>query len=379
MKLKLLHIVKDEKFIDGAFSLFETDDRVDNTYIIVGEKQDLKYVKCTRIQFVPVEKLFSYIHKFNVILIHSLPVLPLHLLPKISEDIKIVWFAWGYDIYKKPYDIIPLELLGNETKRNTAWERLKIRLHCSYYTKKSYVRKHLKSALSRIDYFSGVFPYEMDLIKNNHPEFKAFPLDFYYGAKDFFIPEQPATKIIHGKKNIIIGNSADITGNHLDVLKRMSTIDIDKDAKIIIPLSYGGSSSYIEKVERKAQALSPGNIYSLRSFLPIDEYLGLISNCRTAVFAHERQQASDNIFMQMIYGARVYMSETSAAFSYLKSIGLKVYSLQNELDLFNEEMSDEDVLTNRKILSSLYSPSKLINRIQVINTTLSQAINNVSI
>ncbi len=64
------------------------------------------------------------------------------------------------------------------------------------------------------------------------------------------------------------------------------------------------------------------------------------------------------------------MSETSMAYAYLKSIGLKVYSLQSDLNLFNDEMDEEDILTNRRILSEQYSSSKLINRVQVIYSKL---------
>jgi hypothetical protein len=88
------------------------------------------------------------------------------------------------------------------------------------------------------------------------------------------------------------------------------------------------------------------------------------------VFEHERQQASDNIFMQLLYGERVYMSETSEAYTYLKSIGLKIYSLQRDLSLFNVEMTDEDILNNRSVLSNHYSSSKLVERVRTINSTI---------
>lgn len=374
MKLKILHIVIDDKFIDGAISLFETDDRVENTYAIIGGNEPYKYIKYGNIVKVELDKVLDMISQFDVVVIHSLPAIPLKMIEKIPNHIKVVWYAWGYDIYEKPYDIVPVNLLGIETRRHTKLLRLKRFFDWRYQRGVLNVLRHLKKALSRIDYFSGVFPYEIDMVKAAHPEFRAIPLDFYYGSKDFFIPETPTTEIRHGKKNIIIGNSANPTGNHLDVLKTISNNVIEDDVKIIIPLSYGGMPQYLETVKRTAEKIAPGNVCSLTSYVPFNEYINLISNCRVAIFAHERQQASDNIFLQMIYGARVYMSETSAAFYYLKSIGLKVYSLQSELHLFNVEMSDEDVMCNRKVLSARYSSSKLRDRIIAINTTLIKAL-----
>jgi hypothetical protein len=92
-----------------------------------------------------------------------------------------------------------------------------------------------------------------------------------------------------------------------------------------------------------------------------------------AIYAHNRQQASDNIFLQLIYGAKVYMPETSLAYHYLKKIGLKVFSLEHDIGSWDEEISDADVMENRRILSSLYSSSKLLERIKKINDILIKA------
>lgn len=370
MKYKAVHIVFDDKFIDGAISLFESDDRINNTYIIIGEERVCKYIKNTNVQYVPQSHALEYINQFDIVVLHSLPTLPIEMIHLIDKRIKVIWYAWGYDIYENPYNLIPLRLFGPETRKATTYERFRRRIELSHYRKWFRIRRYIKSAISRIDYFSGVFPYEIDLIKRYNPEFKAFPLDFYYGSTSFFIPEKPSTFIKHKKHNIIIGNSADPAGNHLEVLKLLSSIEISKESKIIIPLSYGGSTRYVNKVESKANHIAPGQVESLKKYLPLNEYIELISNCRTAVFAHERQQASDNIFLQLLYGARVYLSETSAAYDYLKSIGLRVFSLQNELKLFNVELSDDEVYENRRILSERYSSSKLIQRIRAIDDIL---------
>lgn len=371
MKLQIIHLAYDDKFIDGALSLFNADDRVENRCIIIRKEKPLKYIKSSCVSYVDKDAALNLINNSDVVIIHSLPTIPLSIVSKIRKETKVVWFAWGYDIYTKPLTLIPLKLFGPVTKQKTRYFRFRSLISRSYVQSRWNVIKYIESVLSRIDYFSGVFPYEIELLKKCHPEFKAASLDFYYGSTDFFISDTPPLEIKHGKKNVIVGNSADMTNNHLDVLKILSTIDIDKDSKIIIPLSYSYDyKAYVKKVEDEAEKIAPGQIVSLRTYLPFDEYIKLISNCRTAVFAHERQQASDNIFLQMIYGARVYMSETSDAYSYLKSMGLKVYSLQNEIDLFNIEMTDEDVMINREILSSLYSTTKLIERVKKINTQI---------
>ena len=84
--------------------------------------------------------------------------------------------------------------------------------------------------------------------------------------------------------------------------------------KCIIPLSYCGSNEYKNEIEQRAKELFKDNLVSLRSYLPMNEYLNLISKCKTAIYLHNRQQASDNIFMQLNFGARVFMSSKSEMF-----------------------------------------------------------------
>lgn len=371
MKLKLLHIVTDDKFIDGAISLFECDERVDNNYIIIGKECPFKYIKCEKVHFVSDSNALDAINRFDAVVIHSLPAIPLSIIGKINNHIKVVWFAWGYDIYEKPYNFIPQNLYGPRTKKYLWLSFLKRTLFKIRKNEKEQEVKRFKEVfLRRIDYFSGVFPYEVDLLKQYHPLFHAQGVDFYYGSTTFFIPEDPDTNIVHGKKNIIIGNSGNPTGNHLDALSSLSSVSLDNDTKIIIPLSYGGTDRYNLKVEKEFNKIAPGRVLILRNYMPFNEYIDIISSCRAAIFAHERQQASDNIFLQMMYGARVYLSESSYAYKYLKEIGFSIFSYQNDIRLLNKELSEEEVMNNRRLLSSLYASSKLINRVKNIITTL---------
>ena len=370
MKLRIIHIVTDDKFIDGAITLFDSDDRVDNKYVVIGNETSFKYIKSDKVVFISVNDAIDVINSFDVVILHSLPAIPLRLIEHIDKRVKVVWFAWGYDIYEDPYNFIPISLYGPRTKRYLLPGIIKDRLFFSKNITKQEVEKFKNTFLERVDYFSGVFPYERELLRCYQPSFNAKGLDFYYGSTNFFIPESSEESIIHGKKNIIIGNSGNPTGNHLDVLVTLSKIKMDGEAKLIIPLSYGGSERYKCIVEKHANRLAPNRVVCLRNYLPIDEYLGIISSCRTAIFAHERQQASDNIFLQMLYGARVFLSETSQAYDYLKKIGFCVYALQKDYSLINNELSDEEVLNNRRLLSSLYSSSKLISRVKKINTVL---------
>lgn len=372
--MKVAHFVVDDKFIDGAISLFESDNRVVNQYFIVQKrKTQFGYLKSTNVIRVSQFEILKKIKGFDVVVLHSFSVIPVYMIALIPKHIKVVWLAWGHDLYEGFFrNIIPTNLYDNETKKFLKRQKRKISLKITLkLVVNSILHKlFLNSALKRVDYFSGVFPYECDEVKRFHNDFKAVPLDFYYGSVDFFIPENPEKIVKHNKCNVILGNSGNATNNHLDVLSLLKAYNCSINGQLIIPLSYGCSHEYANTVYDAANCIYPNKVNALKSFMPLKEYLELTSNCRVAIYAHKRQQASDNIFLQLIYGAKVYMTEKSLAYHYLKRMGLKIFSLENDLTSFNEDISDSDVFKNRRILSACYSSSKLINRIIEMNNVL---------
>lgn len=370
--MKYLHCLKDEKFLDGAISLFEEDKRVVNTYVLFirdAKNYSFRFIKNSLAQKQEIDTFLLSLKDFDVVILHSLTSIPIELIPQIPNKIKVVWLMWGFDFYNK--EILNKDLYYPFTKRTL---KLRHRSSLLKWISTKFINKQLyKKALNRIDYFSGVFPYEFDLFKHldRYPNLKAKPLDFYYGSTSFFVPEIPQTSICNSHSNVIIGNSADPANNTLDVFELlMNTLDTQTIDSIIVPLSYGRNKDFIQCVKIKGIKLWGEKFKALDGFLPLEDYLKLISNCKCAIFFHERQQASDNVLMQLLYGARVFMSESSLMYQYLKKQGYQIYSLQKDIHLINNPLSDKEVMQNRILLSNNYSSSKLIERIRIINDTI---------
>ena len=304
--MKILHCVTDDKFIDGAIALYDKDTRVENTWVHFVKENSchLVYVKSTRVMICNIDKFDMLLANVDVVILHSLPSLPIENILAIPKNIKVVWYAWGYDMYDGWNPLIPLKLYLPKTleiykaitKAPTPFKALKRKIKELIY-KNQYV-----SILQRIDYFSGVFPYEYSLIKKKYSRFRAIPLDYYYASPDFFIKDTCPTDMTNNFRNIMIGNSANITNNHADVLEFVNKyVNLSKQDKIILPLSYAGPQEYINIVKEIASSTlgAKATIVPLESYLPIDEYWDLASNCRIAIYAHVRQQASDNIFYKV--------------------------------------------------------------------------------
>ena len=375
--MKILHCVTDDKFIDGAIALYDKDTRVENTWVHFVKENSchLVYVKSTRVMICNIDKFDMLLANVDVVILHSLPSLPIENILAIPKNIKVVWYAWGYDMYDGWNPLIPLKLYLPKTleiykaitKAPTPFKALKRKIKELIY-KNQYV-----SILQRIDYFSGVFPYEYSLIKKKYSRFRAIPLDYYYASPDFFIKDTCPTDMTNNFRNIMIGNSANITNNHADVLEFVNKyVNLSKQDKIILPLSYGGPQEYINIVKEIASSTlgAKATIVPLESYLPIDEYWDLASNCRIAIYAHVRQQASDNIFYQIMIGAKVYFTNKSQAYEYLKSIGLLIYSMEDDYATINTGLTIEEIMHNRKILTNYYSASTHIERMKNINSIL---------
>lgn len=373
--MKILHCVTDDKFIDGAISLYDEDNRVENRWVhFVNEKKHyLTYIKSKKVEVLNIDSFLDVLEGYDVVILHSLPSLPVEQINSIPDKIKIVWYAWGYDLYDGWNPLIPLSLYlpltqkihHQFTKAPTIAKAIKRKI------KTWILPSEYESILSKIDYFSGVFPYEYDLIKKKYAKFRALPVDFYYASVDFFIKDTCPFEISNKMQNVMLGNSANITNNHADVLKIIENhITIPEGGKVIIPLSYGGTLEYVNIVKGMAYNLLGDKALILDTYMPIERYWALASNCKIAIYAHVRQQASDNIFYQIMSGAKVYFTKKSAAFTYLKSLGLKVYSLEDDILTINDPISHDEIIDNRKILTKFYSVSTHIRRVKKINTII---------
>lgn len=366
--MKILHCLWDDKFMDGTIRVYESDKRQLNEFVLITENPEgysFKYIKSPLAKVISLNQFVTQVNNYDVIVLHSFACLDNKTISKIPRNIKVVWYSWGFDIYSGHYPIVPLDLYYRETKIFVDSQKTNIGIKNKLFELKE--RFTLEKALERVDYFSGVFPYEFGLIKKYHSRFKARLVDFYYGDVNFFIKDTISNDVEHGKSSVIIGNSADPRNNHHDALTILSKIKLPKESNIIIPLSYAGSSEYIQWVKKYAETLFPGRVKALLNYLPLQEYLDLTSHCKVAIFYHERQQASDNIFMQMMYGAKVYMSETSLAYQYLKEEGFVVFSLQSEFNTLFDDISDDIVMKNRRLLCEKYSEHTIRERVLNIN------------
>ncbi len=364
-----LHILPDEKIINRTITYFENVWSKRNKYIIIIPKQR-KYCKfvdanisdqifVTHFDTIDFWQVIGNINDYSSIIIHYLTLEASRFILKINHP-NILWIEWGADLYNsfllrrgfKLYsydgDKFPIcsKLIDNGLKflKNIkGYKNFKIRYNSVF----------------RIRYFIPDSMYdEYPLFLKYYPEFRHLKYKnfFYYPIED--IIENQKLVLRCSGSSILVGNSASRTNNHLDVLKKLSDINVANE--IVIPLSYGGKNSYIKKVSSKATKLFNGHLRLLNDFMPLSEYNKILLNSSFFIFANCRQEAVGNILFTLYIGGKVFLRESNPLYKFYKDLGLIIFSYDCiDEKSFDKELNTEDYLNNKLILEQTYSREKL--------------------
>lgn len=244
---------------------------------------------------------------------------------------KCYWVMWGADlyVYNKPRDRF----------------RDKVR---------HYIRKKIYSNLGHfITYIKG--DYELAKkwydAKDEYHECFMYPSNLY---KEYDIKPKAHTTI-----NIQLGNSADTTNNHIDVLKQLAKYK-DEDIKIFTPLSYG-NQEYAKEVIAYGNKIFEDKFVALTEFMPFNKYLEFLGDIDIAIFAHKRQQAMGNTITLLGLGKKVYMRSDITPWQLFKDIDVKVYDVANiAIDLITEE----EKIDNKQKIKEYFSKENYLKQLQ---------------
>lgn len=377
-KFKICNIATDEKFIDGAIeSLDLFSDKWDMQWIVCNiNYQGLKFIKRypDRVTKVSEDRVIDYIveNEFDALILHSFCVISPSVIIKIPNNIKVFWFGWGYDIYNFPAQKPFLKWNLYKPLTNRYINPSFYKIFRQFASKIKFVLKGknrvYEKALNRIDYFAGVVELEYDLLKRN-PKFKAQKVVFSYSSLAGLKSHENYEKF--NANNILVGNSAAATNNHLDFLEYLKQIDLN-GKKVIMPLSYAGSADYVNTVIKCYKNALGDNVIPLTDFMPFDEYKRYILSCSASVFFMERQQAMGNIGSALKYGCKVYLSKKNPVYQYYKDLGMTIFTVESDFNNSNISipLTDVEIEQNRTILKKLHDYDAYIGKLNTIYEAL---------
>lgn len=162
----------------------------------------------------------------------------------------------------------------------------------------------------------------------------------------------------HGQ-NILLGNSASETNNHLEMFGILSKHDL-KSRKVIVPLSYGNSEYRLNIIDAGKRVLRDAFV-PLVDYMPLNEYSSIMASCSVVIMNHLRQQALGNIGTALYQGAHVFLDPSNPAYQFFKEKKAVVHSTQNLLSdsLPLTGLNDEEISQNRAVLESFWGQEQV--------------------
>lgn len=315
-KIVILHVIDDQKFISYCKATFQIKD-LENLFIKSQElHEDHQLIKIA-----------------DVLIIHYLQNNLAYFLLNSSLPIPVIWFCWGGDVFD--LGIFYNNFVFGKTKR------LRVRLAFQNnfavgirtLAKTLFPRvfnmdkttRTIIDAINKVDVVVPVMPGDYQLLKK---VFKIKPALFHLNyVNPIFEQENQGIK----SNNILVGNSANFTSNHLEAIDRLSKMDLG-NRKIIIPLNYGDefSRNYVCQYAKKK---IPNNVECITEFLPFKDYQKVLFTCSIVIMNHLRQQAVGNIVQAILNGANVYLNRSSTVYQFLKEQDFKISEMDELTEL----------------------------------------------
>ena len=316
-----VHLMHNQKFIMPFINFVNTHfDQGSQLFVIVGGRSESEFpivryenvvvLDRSALRYWNILNYFStlknILFKSNRIIIHSL------YFPRISHFLfinkvflkKCYWIMWGGDFY--------------------------------FPEKQSWFKKQvIKKIRHFITYLKGDFELAQKWYgtTGEYHECFMYPSNLY---KDYVAPE-----VKHSSINILVGNSADPSNNHLEIFDKLEVFK-DQDIKIYAPLSYG-NQTYAKKVIEEGKKQFGDKFEPLTDMMPFDQYLEFLGLIDVAIFNHKRQQAMGNTITLLSLGKKVFMRSDITPWELFEDIDVKVFDVENiKLDLLDEKIKKDN-------------------------------------
>lgn len=251
---------------------------------------------------------------------------------------KAWWIVWGGDIYY------------NFDNRK--------------FLKRIFYKMLKKKAVKKIPHVCGLVKGDFDILKKQvgelesewHHVFYPNPVDFDLLDRYYLINSSFENRSI----NILVGNSADPSNNHIEVLDYLGNLSFK--GKVYCPLSYG-EKEYAEEVCKYGDKILKDKFEPMMDFLKPEEYSQFLSKIDIAIFNHKRQQGLGNILALLYLGKKVYIRSETTSWSFFDDLGIEIYDtvklLKNGSTPF-EPISFEKAKKNREIIAKEFSEERAI-------------------
>ena len=374
----IVHIATDEKFIDTAYKIYEKAFPEKNSFLILKKNEDskIKYLSNKKdyifinVSGKYIDKAEQFTCKASLIVFHGMNYhQSLVALNLNKKNKKYLWSVFGSEVYNNT-KIYNKASVGEMTYNSfvsslNKWFKDQIRPYYYLFIKGNEEPDEvIKKSLRLMDYAGILYNEEfnkyldLEIVQSEieHIKFTYYPLDKIINKDSDFV----------NASNILLGNSASYTNNHLEAFEILKKLDLETQ-NIITPLSYGDQKYANQIIEIGKQKMGE-NFKPLTEFIPLNEYQKILLGCGIVIMNHYRQQAVGNVVNAIYLGAKVYLSIKNTLYHYLKRIGCYVYCIEEDLLSGNQNvfdlLSEKQMIENRNKLIIELSLERNVNELK---------------
>ncbi|TDX42941.1 4-alpha-L-fucosyltransferase (glycosyl transferase family 56) [Halanaerobium congolense] len=334
--MKHLHIMNDDKFIEPYIRFIEEYFYFQkHKFIILSKNNKNSYYnnKKNIFQYHSKKdylKILKDLYLTDNIFLHGLFNRNIFIIlftnPWLLKKCK--WILWGGDLYSY--------------KKRLKKRKLKSKIY-NYMI--FYVIKNIEGIIT---YIKGDYKLAQQWYKTKANYYKC--ICYLSNIPSYNIPKTNFKINTHNKEHIFIqvGNSADPSNNHVEILDKIKENKNENEKiKIICPLSYGKEDQK-KKVIKYGKKVFGKDFVPLTKFMDLKTYNKLLSNIDIAIFNHQRQQAMGNILTLLYLGKKVYIRDDIVTWDFMQENDIKVFSFNNSNNDLLDEIDSEVAKKNRK-------------------------------
>ncbi len=343
---KILHIGGNDKFIPPFIEFLKLNFNFKQHEFMLcsGMGKKPKYKNVHIYQRTVLQRLKFYLlitikmHRAAKIILHGLFDIKLMFILFFTPWLlkKCYWIIWGGDLYTYKFD-----------KRN---KRLKMNEFFRRFVIKNigYLVTYIKGDIELAREWYGA--------KGKHIECLMYLSNVYRG---YYAP--PLLPKKDSSRTILLGNSADPSNNHLEVLDRLMKY-VNEDIKIIVPLSYG-DDTYANNLIHQGMTMFGNKFIPLTDFMPFEEYLKILAEVDIAIFNHKRQQAMGNTIALLGLGKKVYMRSDVVQWKLFQDIGVEISDVKGISETIFEPCSKAQK-ENPNIIKDFFSEDRFLKQLK---------------
>ena len=388
MAFRVLHFATDSKFISSAMSLYEEAFPGQNQFRVIRNIEGRYVAPSESVRFVETsscgsESVRKDLKECECLVVHAMTPEFVSGVQCAPRSVLVVWYGWGFEYcWLVEREIGPIILPKTQQLKNMLRIRMwlkkllsplelarslvgQVRMHQGFPGRvAAEPAADLRAVAGRLDVFS-VNPAEAPRIRRALPELRAAHEMLSYFTTEDTLETGP---VIMSGPDILLGNSAAMANNHLEILSQLKGCDL-QGRRLITPLSYG-APDYADYVSKVGEKYFGSSFIPLREFLTLEEYNQRIQSCGTVIMNHVRQQAVGNISSSLYKKAKVVLRPNSALYQFFEDLGVTVFRVDDLRAVLNSEIAlDPDAAErNREIMGRYWARARALESLRRLKT-----------